>query len=154
MDCQAPLVHGIFPGKNTGMDCHALLQGIFLTQGENLCLLHCKQILYHWATREGPGYLMSQIKISATYTKEWKSISLFYVRTTEGSASHVYNLGRFQGPTFAFKRPEADPWYQADANRAWKQKWISSTRSKIVQLFCAKNIFPPIYYLHMFFAHF
>ena len=26
------------PGKNTGMGCHALLQGIFLTQGSNLCL--------------------------------------------------------------------------------------------------------------------
>ena len=32
-----------FPGKNTGMGCHFLLQGIFLTQGKNLhllCLLH------------------------------------------------------------------------------------------------------------------
>ena len=28
------------PGKNTGGDCHALLQGIFPTQGLNLCLLH------------------------------------------------------------------------------------------------------------------
>ena len=28
-----------FPGKNTGMDCHFLLQGILLTQGLNLCLL-------------------------------------------------------------------------------------------------------------------
>ena len=31
------------PGKNTGMGCHALLQGIFPTQGLNqcsLCLLH------------------------------------------------------------------------------------------------------------------
>ena len=27
------------PGKNTGMGCHALLQGIFLTQELNLCLL-------------------------------------------------------------------------------------------------------------------
>ena len=30
------------PGKNTGVGCHALLQGIFLTQGLNsslLCLL-------------------------------------------------------------------------------------------------------------------
>ena len=26
--------------KNTGMGCHFLLQGIFLTQGWNLCLLH------------------------------------------------------------------------------------------------------------------
>ena len=24
--------------KNTGVDCHALLHGIFLTQGSNLCL--------------------------------------------------------------------------------------------------------------------
>ena len=27
------------PGKNTGVGCHALLQGIFLTQGSNSCLL-------------------------------------------------------------------------------------------------------------------
>ena len=29
-----------FPGKSTGVGCHFLLQGIFLTQGLNLCLLH------------------------------------------------------------------------------------------------------------------
>ena len=32
-----------FPGKNTGVGCHFLLQGILLTQGSNphlLCLLH------------------------------------------------------------------------------------------------------------------
>ena len=29
-----------FPGKNTGAGCHFLLQGIFSTQGSNLCLLH------------------------------------------------------------------------------------------------------------------
>ena len=33
------------PGKNTGVDCHFLLQGIFLTQGSNLGLLHCRQTL-------------------------------------------------------------------------------------------------------------
>ena len=27
------------PGKNTGVRCHPLLQGIFLTQGSNSCLL-------------------------------------------------------------------------------------------------------------------
>ena len=35
-----------FPGKNTGMGSRSLLQGIFLTQGSNLGLLHCRQILY------------------------------------------------------------------------------------------------------------
>ena len=38
-----------FPGKNTGVDCHFLLQGIFLTQGSNtlLCLLSLRRILDH-----------------------------------------------------------------------------------------------------------
>ena len=36
-----------FPGKNTGVGCHFLLQGIFLTQGSNTCLQHRRQILYH-----------------------------------------------------------------------------------------------------------
>ena len=35
------------PGKNTGLGCHSFLQGIFLTQGSNRGLLHCRQILYH-----------------------------------------------------------------------------------------------------------
>ena len=34
------------PAKNTGVDCHALLQGIFLTQGSNPGLLHCRWILH------------------------------------------------------------------------------------------------------------
>ena len=42
------------PGKNTGVVCHSLLWGIFLTQRSNPCLLHFRQILYHWATREAP----------------------------------------------------------------------------------------------------
>ena len=41
-------VHGqYFLGKNTGVGCHFLLQEIFLTQGSNLGLQHCRQILYH-----------------------------------------------------------------------------------------------------------
>ena len=35
------------PGKNTGVCCHFLLQEIFPTQGSNLGVLHCRQILYH-----------------------------------------------------------------------------------------------------------
>ena len=31
------------PGKNTGVGCHFLLQGIFPTQGSNLGLLHCRR---------------------------------------------------------------------------------------------------------------
>ena len=35
-----------FPGKNTGVGCHFLLQGIFPTQGLNPGLPHCRQVLY------------------------------------------------------------------------------------------------------------
>ena len=36
-----------FPGKNTGVGCHSLLQGIIPTKGLNLSILNCRQILYH-----------------------------------------------------------------------------------------------------------
>ena len=51
------VVHGVAkiqtcdsPGKNTGVGCHAPLQGMFLTQGSNSCLLHRQAgswVLYH-----------------------------------------------------------------------------------------------------------
>ena len=40
------------PGKNTGVGCHFLLQGIFPTQGSNPCLQLGRQILYHCTTQE------------------------------------------------------------------------------------------------------
>ena len=40
-------VYGISAGKNTGVGCHYLLQGIFPTQGSNPGLLPCRKILYH-----------------------------------------------------------------------------------------------------------
>ena len=42
------------PGKNTGMGCHAFLQGIFPTQRSNPCLLHCRQ---NSLPTEPPGML-------------------------------------------------------------------------------------------------
>ena len=40
-------VHGNSPGKNTGMGCHFLFQGIFPIQGSNWGLLYYVQIPYH-----------------------------------------------------------------------------------------------------------
>ena len=46
MDCSLPgsSVHVDSPGKNTGVSYHALLQGIFLTQGSNPGLPHCMEL--------------------------------------------------------------------------------------------------------------
>jgi len=49
-------VHGYSPGKNTGVGCHVLLQGIFATQGLNPGLLHCRQILYYLSHQEAQEY--------------------------------------------------------------------------------------------------
>ena len=46
MDYNWLLCPRISSGKNTGVGCHSLYQGIFLTQGSNLRLPHCRQILY------------------------------------------------------------------------------------------------------------
>ena len=42
---QAPLSME-FARQEYGLGCHSFLQGIYLTQGMNLGLLHCRQILY------------------------------------------------------------------------------------------------------------
>ena len=52
------------PGKNTGVGCHSLLQGIFPTQRSNLSLLNYRQILYH---------LSHQESCSQTWLRLWAS---------------------------------------------------------------------------------
>ena len=66
------LTHGLLPtsflcpwnslGKNTGVGSRSLLQGIFLTQGLNLGLLHCRQILYHLSHSKAPKIMNCKIK--------------------------------------------------------------------------------------------
>ena len=50
---QAPLSMG-FPRQEYWSGTHTLLQGIFLTQGSNLGLLHCRQILYRLSRQGSP----------------------------------------------------------------------------------------------------
>ena len=49
-------IHGDSPGKNVGVGCHALLQGIFPTQGSNPGLPHCRQNLYCLSNQGSPFY--------------------------------------------------------------------------------------------------
>ena len=61
VDCSlpGPSVHRDSPGKNTGVGCHALPQGIFPTQGLNPGLLHCRRILQS----EPPGKPTKEAKL-------------------------------------------------------------------------------------------
>ena len=64
MNC-SPLsssVHGDSPGKNTGVDCQALLQEIFPTQESNWSLLHCRWIHYQLSYRGSPNKYINNVK--------------------------------------------------------------------------------------------
>ena len=50
---QLPLSTGFFPGKNTGVGCHFLLQGVFLNQELNPSLLHWQADSLPLSHREG-----------------------------------------------------------------------------------------------------
>ena len=52
-----PLCSWDSPGKNIREGSHSLFQGIFPTQGSNLCLQHCREILYHMSLQGSPSIL-------------------------------------------------------------------------------------------------
>ena len=59
------------PGKNTGVDSHALLQRIFPTQGSNSIQSPCyRQVLYHLSHQGSP--------IFALFRFLWTNYSSFY----------------------------------------------------------------------------
>ena len=71
-----------FPGKNTGVGYHSLLQRIFPTQGLNLHLLHCRKIFFflgkRWIYlerntlhRQGVGHLKGQVWPWEKHSRVW-----------------------------------------------------------------------------------
>ena len=51
-----------YVSQNTGVGCHFLLQGIIPTQGLNLGLLHCRQILYRLSYKGSPRQMLTSMK--------------------------------------------------------------------------------------------
>ena len=66
------------PGQNTGVGCHALLQGIFPTQEVNPGLPHCRQILYLAEAPGKPGLVcsvnISILQVRSPDLTHWRSI--------------------------------------------------------------------------------
>ena len=52
------IVHRCFTVWATGVHSHSFLQGLFLGQRSNPCLLLGRQVLSHWATWEAPLYCL------------------------------------------------------------------------------------------------
>ena len=70
-----------FPGKNSGVGCHFLLQGIFHTQGLNPGLPHCRQMLYPLSHKGSPICCMVRLK-----KREKNKVGNFHVVQCESSA--------------------------------------------------------------------
>ena len=82
-----------FPGKNTGMDWHFLLQGIFSTQESNLVLLHCRQILY-WLSYEGSPIVFSTSILVIFLLKTWmKALGMFLKEISLLKCSNCIHVG-------------------------------------------------------------
>ena len=71
-----------FPGKNTGVGCHFLLQRIFPTQGLNPGLLHSRQMLYYLSH---PGSPSKEAPFSSNCLKDVLEVIFFLIYMFENS---------------------------------------------------------------------
>ena len=79
------------PGKNTGMGCHSLLQGIFLTQGWNPGLLHYRQILYCLRHQGSPYVPLKTHQLKRILHEKFNKVivkSLFYKHFLKCLSNH------------------------------------------------------------------
>ena len=93
-----------FPGKNIGVGCHFLLQGIFPIQGSNLGLLHGRQILLPTEPPGKPSLIIRKISIKAVSSQFFGKVL---------SNQHQWSLGGSQSLLWVGAEPEASgagPW--------------------------------------------
>ena len=133
-----------FPGKNTGVGCHALLQGIFLTQGSNLQVLG----LLHWQADSLPLSHQGSPIIYLCISKYQASQVVLLVKnpiTNEGDlrvVGLIPGLGRSSGgghgnqlQYFCLKNPmDRGAWWATIhrvANNRTRLKWLSPQAQQI-----------------------
>ena len=72
------------PSKNTGVGCHALLQGIFTTRGSNPCLLH----LLHWKASSLP------LVPSGSHSSSFKNLHTTKVSLSENCPPELHSISQ------------------------------------------------------------
>ena len=96
-------VHGDSPGKSIGVGCHALLQGIFPTQGSNPGLPRWGQIPYHLSLQGRPRItgVGSLPLLQGNFLTQEPNQALLHCRgilsqlSSQGSVRVLQNLLRF-----------------------------------------------------------
>ena len=118
MDCSLPgsSVCGNSPGKNTGVGCQAVLQGIFPTQGSNPCLPHCRWILYLLSHKGSPRILewvAYPFSSKSSQPRNWTGVSCI-------SGGFFTNWAMREAPQFVCRRDK-------DSSR-WGTKNVSYSK--------------------------
>ena len=127
MDCSlmfmAPLSMG-FSRQDTGVHCHFLLQWIFPTQGSNLGLLHCRQMLL---LSEPPG-------------KSKDHLSLYWIMWITSHISVNMCRVRFNSLLISGWKVAAEPWKTPGflASRGEESNLGPDTRLDHSELLCNK----------------
>ena len=111
-----------FPGKNTGVGCHLLFQGTFLTQGLNPCFcVPCRQILYHlgyWeASPSWAGHHFSSESPRYVLHFAWDTMSLL----KRENQHNDYTL--FRTCKSCLKMKGVKPWTPWKTLWPWRRIW-------------------------------
>ena len=120
-----------FPSKSTGVGCHFLLQGIFLTQGLNPGLPHCRQTLYR-LSHEGK-YKFYSLSI---FTERNSTIILTGITLNLGLPSWLSG----KESACQCRRCRFNPWVR---KIPWRRKWqpnpVLLSGKEIINLFIYFN---------------
>ena len=115
MDCSPPgsSVREDTPGKNTGVGCHVVLQGVFPTQGLNPGLPRCRQILYQLSYQGSPHKLFSSVTQSCLTLCDPMNRSTpglpVHHQLPESTQTHAHRIGDAIQPSHPLLSPSPPP---------------------------------------------
>ena len=136
------------PGKNTRVHCHALLQGIFPTQGSNPCLLwllHCRRILYCWPLGKPCSHDIKRCfvlggKATANLDSILESRDFTLLIQVHIVEAMIFPVGMYRYESWTIKMPECQ---RIDAFKLWC--WRRLLNSKEIKPVNSKGNQPCIF---------
>ena len=100
-----PLCPWNFPGKNTGVGAHFLLQGVFPTQGLSPSLLH----LLHWQADSLPLCYLGSLSCNIFFLKSQSHSSVSYPLPVHGIVYEILQTRIVECVAVPFSRESSQP---------------------------------------------
>ena len=135
-----------FPGKNTRVGCHLLLQGIFPTQGWTHVSCIGRWILYHWATWESQNNIVQFSSVAQLCMILCNPMNCsmpglpVHHQLPEFTQIHVHWVGDAIQPTHPLS-PPSPPAFTLSQNEGLF-KWVSSSHQVTKYCSFSFNISP------------